>query len=52
MRKLRRIAILVIVTAMLLGACNGGAGRRVDSGEIVVPEMSSEDLIFGVLAAG
>ncbi len=49
MRKLRRIAILVIVTAMLLGACNGGAGRRVDSGEIVVPEMSSEDLIVSSL---
>lgn len=49
MRKLRRIAILVVVTAMLLAACNSGTGQRVDSGEIVVPEMSSEDLIVSSL---
>ncbi len=49
MKKLRRIALLATATAMLLAACNSGAGRSVDSGEIVVPEMSSEDLIVSSL---
>lgn len=49
MKKVRRTAILVIVTAMLLAACGSAAGERVDSGEIVVPEMSSEDLLASSL---
>ena len=35
--------------AVLLSACGTLAGGRVDSGEIVVPEMSSEDLLVSSL---
>ncbi len=49
MKKIRRTAILAAVAAMLLAACSNAADGRVDSGEIVVPEMSSEDLLVSSL---
>lgn len=49
MKKIRRVVVSLIVTAMLLSACGSSVGRRVDSGEIVVPEMSSEDLLVSSL---
>lgn len=49
MSKIRRAAILMAVVAIVLSACGNEAGQRVDSGEIVVPEMSSEDLIVSSL---
>ncbi|MDE6881957.1 MAG: GerMN domain-containing protein [Lachnospiraceae bacterium] len=49
MKKIRKVVVSVIVTAMLLAACGSSVGRRVDSGEIVVPEISSEDLLVSSL---
>lgn len=49
MKKTRRTAILAAVAAMLLSACSNAVNGRVDSGEIVVPEMSSEDLLVSSL---
>ena len=49
MKKIRTATIWVTVTAMLMSACGSMAGGRVDSGEIVVPEMSSEDLLVSSL---
>lgn len=49
MKMVKRTAILIIVTATLLAACGSVVGERVDSGEIVVPEMSSEDLLVSSL---
>ena len=49
MKKVRRAALLAITAAALLAACSGAADRKVDSGEIVVPEMSSEDLLVSSL---
>ena len=49
MKKLRRTVVLTVVAAMLLAACGSAVDGRVDSGEIVVPEMSSEDLLVSSL---
>lgn len=49
MKKVKRAALLSVITAVLLAACSGTAGGKVDSGEIVVPEMSSEDLLVSSL---
>ena len=49
MKKVGRAAAVAAVMAVLLSACGTLAGGRVDSGEIVVPEMSSEDLLVSSL---
>lgn len=49
MRKRNKLIVVVTVTVLLLAACGSSAGRKVDSGEIVVPEMSSEDLLVSSL---
>ena len=49
MKKVGRAAAVAAVMAVLLSACGTLAGGRVNSGEIVVPEMSSEDLLVSSL---
>lgn len=49
MKKVRRAALFAVAAAALLAACSGAAGGEVDSGEIVVPEMSSEELLVSSL---
>lgn len=49
MKKTGRVAILATVIAVFMSACGSTADGRVDSGEIVVPEMSSEDLLVNSL---
>lgn len=51
MKRIRGILVwaLAAVVVMSLTSCGNVAGQRVDSGEIVVPEMSSEDLLVSSL---
>ena len=49
MKKVGRAAAVAAIMAVLLSACGTLAGGRVNSGEIVVPEMSSEDLLVSSL---
>ena len=49
MKKVRRAVLLTVTAAVLLAACSGAASEKVDSGEIVVPEMSSEELLASSL---
>lgn len=51
MKKVKETLVWVLAAAvvMSLTSCGNEAGRRVDSGEIVVPEMSSEDLLVSSL---
>ena len=49
MKKVKEVAAAVTGAAMVLAACGSVVGGRVDSGEIVVPEMSSEDLLVSSL---
>lgn len=49
MKKVRRAALFAVTAAALLAACSGVAGGEVDSGEIVAPEMSSEELLVSSL---
>lgn len=49
MKKVRKAAAVAAVMAALLSACGSLTGKGVDSGEIVVPEMSSEDLLVSSL---
>ncbi len=49
MKNGKKATLAVAVAAILLVACDGRASRTVSSGEIVVPEMSSEDLLVSSL---
>ena len=49
MKKVKEVAVAVTGAAMVLAACGSIVDGRVDSGEIVVPEMSSEDLLVSSL---
>lgn len=49
MNKFRRTAVLTAAVAMMLAACGDAVDGKMDSGEIVVPEMSSEDLLVSSL---
>jgi hypothetical protein len=49
LKKVGRAAAVAAIMAVLLSACGTLAGGRVNSGEIVVPEMSSEDLLVSSL---
>lgn len=49
MKKIREILVLTMAATISLTSCGNIAGQRVDSGEIVVPEMSSEDLLVSSL---
>lgn len=49
MKRVKEVVAAVTGAAMILAACGSVVGGRVDSGEIVVPEMSSEDLLVSSL---
>lgn len=49
MKNGKKAALAAAVAAILLVACGGRANESVSSGEIVVPEMSSEDLLVSSL---
>lgn len=49
MKNGKKATLAVAVAAILLVACDGRASRTASSGEIVVPEMSSEDLLVSSL---
>lgn len=49
MKKVRKAAAVTAVMAAFLSACGNLSGGSVDSGEIVAPEMSSEDLLVSSL---
>lgn len=49
MKKVKEVVAAVTFTAIILAACGSSVGGRVDSGEIIVPEMSSEDLLVSSL---
>lgn len=49
MKKIRRTAMLITAVAMILASCGNVTDGKVDSEEIVVPEMSSEDLLVSSL---
>ena len=45
MKNRRKAAFIIIIMAVLLAACGINSDKNVTSGEMVVPEMSSEDLL-------
>lgn len=49
MKKGKKAALAVAVAVIFLVACGGKSDAEVSSGEIIVPEMSSEDLIVSSL---